>query len=149
MRETSGLRDAVEAERLHQLVDLPRRDPMHVRLLHDREQRVLGAPARLQQRGKVGPGSHLRNRQLDRAHPRVPRPRPTAIAVRRALAGALVTLSPNQAGDLRFHQRLREHPDAFPQHVPILLLEKLANERRQIHSGLGHRVNTSVTSFSG
>src|SRR5439155_22995031 len=32
---------------------------------------------------------------------------------------------------------------------PILLLAELANERRQIHSGLRRRVNTSVSSFSG
>ncbi len=64
-------------------------------------------------------------------------------------AGALVPLGADQPGHLDFHQGLRQHPDAFPQHIPVLLLEELANERRQIHSGLGHRVNTSVTSFSG
>jgi hypothetical protein len=48
-----------------------------------------------------------------------------------------------------FHQRLRQHADALPQDIAILLRKQLANERRQIHSGLGHRVNTSVTSFSG
>ena len=143
------LRDAVQAERLHQLVDLPRRDAMHVRFLHDREQRVLRPPARLQQRGKIRARPHLGDRQLDRAHPRVPRPHPVAVAVARPLGRALVPVGANQAGDLRFHQRLREHPDALPQHIPILLLEELANERRQIHSGLRHRRNTSVSSFSG
>ena len=94
--------------------------------------------------GKVGPRPNLRDRQLDRAHPRVPRPRATAIAVRRPIARALVALGADQPRDLGFHQRLREHTNALPQHVPILLLEELANKRRQIHSGLGHRVNTSV-----
>jgi hypothetical protein len=45
------------------------------------------------------------------------------------------------------HQRLGEHPDAFPEDVAVLFLEELANARRQIHSGLRHRVNTS-SSFS-
>lgn len=38
--------------------------------------------------------------------------------------------------DLSFHQRLGEYPNAFPKDIPILLLEELANKRRQIHSGL-------------
>ena len=54
------LRDPVQAERLHQVVDLPRRDAVHVRFLDDRQQRVLGPPARLQQRREVGPGPDLR-----------------------------------------------------------------------------------------
>jgi hypothetical protein len=69
--------------------------------------------------------------------------------VPRALRRPLVPVGADEARHLRFHQRLREHPDAFPQDVPILFLEELANERRQIHSGFRHRVNTSVSSFSG
>ena len=76
MRDTSDFEIPSTPERLHQVVDLPRRDAVHVRFLHDRQQRVLGAPAGLQQRREVRPGPHLRDRQLDRAHPRVPRPRP-------------------------------------------------------------------------
>jgi hypothetical protein len=40
---------------------------------------------------------------------------------------------------LRFHQRLGQHADAFPQDVPVLLFEELANERGPIHAGLGDR----------
>jgi putative ABC transport system permease protein len=57
-------------------------------------------------------------------------------------------LGADQTGDFRFHQRLGEHADAFSQDIAVLLLKQLANERRQIHSGLGHRVSTSVSSFS-
>ena len=144
-----GLRDPVDAERLDQIIDLPGRDPMHVRLLHHGEQRMLRPPTRLQQRREVRPRPNLGNGQLDRAHPRVPRPRPGPIAIRRALPGPLVSLGANQASHLRFHQRLGEHPDTLPEDIAVLLFEKLANERRQIHSGLRHRVNTSVSSFSG
>jgi hypothetical protein len=57
-----------------------------------------------------------------------------------------MTLGADEIGDLRFHQRLREHADALPQHIAILFFEELANQRGQIHSGLGHRRNTSVSS---
>src|SRR5581483_4333717 len=39
---------------------------------------------------------------------------------------------------------LGEHADALAQHIPVLFFEELANKCRQIHSGLRHRVNTSV-----
>ena len=60
------------------------------------------------------PGPHLRDRQLDRAH-RVSHVRvrlPLRYAVRSPRA--LVPLGPDQAGDLRLHQRLRQHPNALP-----------------------------------
>jgi predicted ferric reductase len=41
------LRHPGEPERLHQPVDLPRRDPVDVRLLHDRDKCLLGQPPRL------------------------------------------------------------------------------------------------------
>ena len=116
---------------------------MDVGFLHDRQ-----APAGLQQRWEVRPGPHLRNRQLNRADPPVPRPHPVAVTMPGALRRPLVPVSTDQASDFRFHQRLRQHADAFPKDIPILLLEELANERRQIHSGSGHRRNTSVSSFS-
>jgi hypothetical protein len=68
--------------------------------------------------------------------------------VSRPFGRALVAIGPNEPRHLRFHQRLREHSNAFAKDIPILLLEELANERRQIHSGFGHRRNTSVSSFS-
>ena len=86
MRDTSDFEIPSSAQRLHQVIDLPRRDAVHVRFLHHRQQRVLGPPARLQQRREVRARPDLRDRQLDRAHARVPRPRPAAVAVRRPLA---------------------------------------------------------------
>ena len=74
---------------------------------------------------------------------------PVPVPVPRALGSPLMAVRADQPGDLRFHQGPREHADALPQHIPILPFEELANERRQIHSGLGHRRNTSVSSFSG
>jgi hypothetical protein len=96
------------------------------------EERMLGAPSRLEQRRKVGARPELRNRQLYRAHPRVPGSRPVPVAVRRALATALVSLGANESGDLALHQRLGQDANALAQHVPVLLLEQLANKRVQI-----------------
>jgi hypothetical protein len=50
---------------------------------------------------------------LERAHPRVPRPHPAPIPVRGSLAGALVSLSTDQAGNLRLDQRPGQG-DAIP-----------------------------------
>ncbi len=52
---------------------------------------------------------------------------------------ALVAVRADQPGHLGLHQRLREHPDALAEHVAVLLLEQLANERGKIHPALGHR----------
>ena len=120
---------------------------MHVGFLHDGEQRVLGPPARLEQRRKVGAGLHLRDRQFDRAHPRIPRARSAPVAIGYALARPLVALGPDQAGDLGFHQRLGEHSDPFPQHVPVLFFQELAYTRRQIHPCVGHRHRPPCVSF--
>ena len=48
----------------------------------------------------------------------------------RPLPGALIPLGAHQFGDLGLHQRLGEHADSLAQHVPILLLQQLANQRR-------------------
>jgi hypothetical protein len=61
------------------------------------------------------------------ADARVRRPRAVAIAIGRTIATALVALGADHAGEFRFHQCLREDPDALPQHVPILFFEELAN----------------------
>ena len=133
------LRQPVEAQRLHEIVHLPRRHPVDVGFLHHRQQRLLGPAARLQQRREVGPRPDLRDRQVDGPDAGVPRADPRAIPVRRPILAALVALRADQRRDLRLHQRLGEHPDAFPQDIPILLFEQLANERRQIHPWFGHR----------
>jgi hypothetical protein len=99
MRDTSDF-DPIQAERLHQLIDFPRRDAMHVGFLHHREERVLRPPAGLEERRKVRARSDLRDRQLDRADPRVPRPHPVAVAVAGALRRPLMPVGADQAGDL-------------------------------------------------
>ncbi len=84
IRETSDFDIPSTPKRLQQVIHLARRHAMHaIRLLHHRMQRALRSPPRLRATyGRPPPGPHLRNRQFDRPHPRVPRPRPAAIVVR-------------------------------------------------------------------
>ena len=51
----------------------------------------------------------------------------------RSARGAPRRSAPRRLG---VHQCLGEHPHALPQDVPILLFERLANERREIQLGL-------------
>ena len=64
-----ALRDAGPAHRLDQVIDRAGRDAVHVRLLDDRRQRLLGRAARLQERGEVGAFAQLRDGEVDPARP--------------------------------------------------------------------------------
>jgi hypothetical protein len=97
---------------------------------------MLRAPARLQQRRDIRAGPHLRDRQLNGADARIPGPQAVAVAMAGALGRALMPVRADEPCDLRFHQSLREHPDALAKDIPSCSSRELANERRQIHSGL-------------
>jgi len=65
----------LDPELLNEPVDLPRGDAVDVGLHHDRDDRLLTTPARLQERREVArarPG--LRDRQIDLPDPRLPGP---------------------------------------------------------------------------
>ena len=75
-----------EPERLDELVDPPGRDPAHVGLLHDRQQRLLAALARLEQPVReVAASAQLRDLELDRPRARVPLAPAVAVAMRGAV----------------------------------------------------------------
>jgi hypothetical protein len=57
---------------------------------------LLTALARLQEAGEVASLTHLGDLQLDLTRPGVPPPRPIAIAMRRAVLGALTALRADQ-----------------------------------------------------
>ena len=76
-----------QPERLDQLVDPAGRNAAHIGLLDNRQQRLLGTPARLQKAREVAALPQLRDLQLDLAGPGVPTAGPIAIAVRRAVIG--------------------------------------------------------------
>src|SRR5436190_3508269 len=93
-------RDA-QPQRPHQLVNAPRGDTAHIRLLHDRHQRLLRALARLQKRREIAALPELRDLQLNLPSPRVPPPRPIPVAMRRPIIRpALPELPAHQLADL-------------------------------------------------
>ncbi len=60
-----ALRDAIHAQRLHQIVDRARRDALDIGFLNDGSESLLGHPARLQKAGEVAALAQLRDMQLD------------------------------------------------------------------------------------
>jgi hypothetical protein len=74
-----GLGDP-QPERLDHLVDLAGGDAGDVGLLDDGNERLLTSPARLQEAREVAAPPDLRNRELDLARPR--RPRPSSVPLR-------------------------------------------------------------------
>src|SRR5215213_3977230 len=71
-----------QPEALDELVDAARGNPTDIGLLDDREQRLLRAPARLQERWEVAAPAQLGDLQLDRPRTRLPLPRAIAVAMR-------------------------------------------------------------------
>ena len=133
-----GLGDP-QPEALDELIDAARRDAAHIGLLHHRHQRLLGALARLQEAREVAALADLRDLQLDLARPRVPPPRPIAVAMRRAILGpALTVLGADQLGDLGLHQLARDRLHRLADHVPVLIAQHLPDDLLDRHP-LRHR----------
>jgi hypothetical protein len=94
-----GLADAgVDAQGLHEVVDLARRDAVGVGLHHDRPQGTVDAPARLQERGEERSGAQLGDPQLQIAGLGREQPVAVAVAVGRPLSGCAGTGPPRSAG---------------------------------------------------
>jgi hypothetical protein len=85
-----------QPEALDELVDAPGRHPAHIGLLHHAEQRLLGAPSRLQEAREIRALADLGDLQLDLARSGVPPPRSIAVAMRGPVLGALATLGADQ-----------------------------------------------------
>ena len=113
-----ALGDALVAKRLHEVLDAAGGDALHVGLLHDGQQRSLAASARFEQGGEGAALPHLRDLQLQGAHPRVPRPGPVAVAVGNPLRTAPAP-RPRADGHFRFHHRLDQHPEPLAQEVEV------------------------------
>jgi hypothetical protein len=131
---------ALQAHLLDQPVDLAGRNPIDIGLLDDRDQGLLGAPARLQERREVAALAQLGDGQLDRADPGVPLAGAVAVAVGGPLQAALAELGADLVADLGVHE-LAGHPGhAGQQHVGVLVMEELVGKLGSGHPGpLGHR----------
>jgi hypothetical protein len=140
-----GLREPRDAERLHQVLHLAGRDPEHVALRHHRHECALRPPPRLEQPAReVRALAQLRERQVNRPEPRVPRPRPIPVARVDAVGTALAVPRAAQPVDLQGHQlrhRLREN---LPQHIRRRGLQQLVQRLNSRHPLLGHHVLSSV-----
>jgi hypothetical protein len=122
-----------QPEALDELIDPAGGDATNVGLLHDGDQRLLGALARLQKRREVAALTDLRDLQLDLPGTRVPAPSPVAIAMRRTVLGALPVGGADQLGHLGLHQLLRDRPDRLADDVTVLLVQHLPDDLLDRH----------------
>src|SRR4051812_8709594 len=127
-----ALADA-QPEPLDELIAPPRRHAADIGLLDDRDERLLGALARLQEAREVAALTDLRDLQLDLPGPRVPPPRPIAVAMRRPILGPLAVSRADQLGDLGLHQLLRHHAHRLADHVTVLLAQHLPDDLLDRH----------------
>ena len=134
-----ALGDALAAQRAHEVVDPPRGDALHVRLLDHCEQGALGAPPGLEQGGEVAALAQLRDLQLDAAGARVPAPRPVAVTPGEARLAALAVAGAHLPGDLGLHHRLGQHRDRLAQEVDVTPGRLLAQQLQQVHALPDHR----------
>jgi hypothetical protein len=114
-----------DAELLDQPIHPPGADPVDIGLLHHRDQRLLGPPARLQERREIAAGPQLGDAQLQLTNPGVPGSGPVAVALSHPVWGALAKLGADLGGDLGLHQ-LGDHPGhALAQHISVLAGQQL------------------------
>jgi len=91
-----------EAHLLDQPIDLARAHAVDVRLLNDRDQRLLRAAARLKERRQIAPSPKARDLQLDLPNPGVPGALAIPIALRLpAPRRTLAELRARKLGDLK------------------------------------------------
>jgi hypothetical protein len=88
--------------------------------------------------GEVGTFAQLRNGQVDRPCPRVPRPAPVAVAAVGAFIRALAVGSAADRVDLLAHHPLAEQRHHLSQQVGVRPLDLLANPLETIHRGVDH-----------
>ncbi len=130
-----------QPEALDQLVDAARGDPAHIGLLDDRQQRLLGPPARLQEAREVAAAAQLGDLQLDRPRPRLPLPRPITVAMRHPIIRTPLTeLGADQLGHLALHQLAADRLHRRSDHIAMLAHHHLLDDLLDRHPvGTGHR----------
>jgi hypothetical protein len=131
----------MDAQLGDQVVDLPGRDPVHVGLHDDAQQRLLGTFARLEEAREVALAAPLpRHRQLDLADPGRPGPRAVAVAVGRPPLAHLTLAGADLGRDLRLHQLGGHGRDRLAQEVGVLGDQGPGDDLGGRHAlALGHR----------
>jgi hypothetical protein len=135
-----ALADRGDAQGPDEVVDPAGADAQDVCLLDHRQQGALGPTTGFQQGREVRAVADPRDRELDRADPRVPAPVAVPVAAGQAALRVALTLGhARELGDLSLHDRLREHPNALAQDVDVSLGGCLAERVEHGHAVLGHR----------
>jgi uncharacterized protein YjiS (DUF1127 family) len=128
-----------QPEALDELIDPTGRDAAHIGLLDHRNQRLLGALARLQKAREIAALAQLRDLQLDLARARVPPPRPIPVAMRRpVIRPALSELGADQLSDLGLHDFPRDRLDRLADHIGVLIAQHPPDDlldRHPVRSG--------------
>jgi hypothetical protein len=141
-RRYTVLGHPVDPQLLDQPVDLASAHPVDIRLQHDRHDRLLTAPPRLQEARKVrAPSPLLGNQQLDLPDPRLPRPGAIPVAMRRpTIRRDLPQPGADLSPDLRLHQRPRDQRNRLAREILKPTIAHLRNDIGNRHPlNLGHR----------
>jgi len=99
-------RPRIKAKPLHEVVDLPGRDAVQIRLIHHREQRLIDPAAALQQGREEFSLPQLGDRQIQISHGRCQRSQARPVSVGAPLRGALERSSADECGRSRVDQLL-------------------------------------------
>ena len=133
-RADAILAHGVDAELLDETVDLARRHAVDVSLHHDRDDRLLTTPPRLQKRREVRPRALLGDLKLDLADPRLPPARPIAVAMRHAFCGHLAMRGTDLRRDLGVHQLRGDQRHRLLEQVAMLVQQRSAKELLRRHA---------------
>src|SRR5439155_574853 len=125
--DTRSLAIPPDPRLLHQTIDLPGAHPVDVRLQHDRDDRPLRAPPRLQKAREVRrPRPLPRAEQVDLPDPRLPPPLSVPLAMRRPPLGRdLADPGADLSRYLGCHQSAGDQPPGLPDEIFHLTIPDL------------------------
>ena len=131
-----ALGDAVHPHGLNQIVDRAGRDALDIGLLHDRGERLLRHPARLEEAREIAALAQLGNAQLHRSGARLPIAVAVAVALRQTVGRAFAMGRAGAALNVQLHQALGGKADHLAQKIGV---GGLFQKRLKGHSLVGHR----------
>ena len=136
-----GLRQRLDAQRVHQALHAPGGHAPHVALGHHGHESSFGPPARLEEPARVVAAlSQSGNGQVDRSYPGVEGAGSVAVAAVGALGADLAVTGVAQHFDLGGHEPLGEAADHLAQQIVVFGLKVLAQPLERVHVCGDHRV---------
>jgi hypothetical protein len=114
-----ALGDASAAHRPDEVVDRAGRHALHIGLLNDRVQPLLGHPPRLEEAREVRALAKLGDAQLDRSGSRLPVPIAVAVALRQPIRRTLAVRRAGLGAHLHLHQPLGGEGDHVTKNVSV------------------------------